>query len=232
MTTTELLTEAQPIATRVARSVVRHFAGYIEAEDIVQDLVLWCLEHEDKAREYLEPTDDDPKCIVGRRKMHTTFRRRARGLANEAKAERLGYSVRDLHFYSAASIEELLPTAMNYTAWLPSGQAPEGPKAKSDPALGNDLLAMLCDIRGAYLSASMEDQELLGRRFLDTPPVDADRLALEYGVTRTTIDRRVDRALGRILWRLGGPRPTFTGRNAITNRQAQRLTHEQMEGTR
>lgn len=228
-----MITEAHEIATRIGRSVGRDFSEYLEAGDLTGDLMLWSFDHEEKVREYLTPTEEDPTCKEGRRKLHTTFRRKARAWAHKAKADRLGYDVRDLHFYSLALLEELLPLAFDYEEWLPAVTVKEGSTTKTDPALGNNKAALLADVKIAYEGGTDDDKALLSVRYVSQPTASLDELAEEHGVSRTTMGRKVDRALARMLDRLGGSRPDFAGtegRTAISNAEAQSLTHRQVEG--
>jgi DNA-directed RNA polymerase specialized sigma24 family protein len=234
--TTELLKLAQPIAARVARTVGQQFTGYVESADLLQDLVLWTLEHESQVTGYLVPCEDQEcgkDCAAlreGQRKCHTAFRRVARGIANEVKAERLGYRVEDLHFYSKALLEELLPVALADAEewWLDiGGSQPEGPRPPSDPAEGNNRLAMLCDVKAAFLAGSDSDRTLLSEHYLEG--IEIATLASVYAVVELTIRRRLDRALGRMVERLGGTRPDFGAkprREVLSNEAAQRLTRE------
>lgn len=209
MTLDELIREVHPIANRVARTVAKQFTGYVEDVDLVQELMLWTLKHERKVREYLTPTDDDNKCVIGRRKLHTCYRRYARGVAHKIKAHNLGYDVGDVMFYSRALVEELLPRALDYENWLPTPSTGESRGGISTPATGNDHLALLIDVKNAYEKSSNTDRALLFERFVLCPPKDEITLADEASVSRQTINRRVQRALGRIVDRLGGSRPDW-----------------------
>lgn len=204
-----LIREAHPIANRIARTVVRHFSEYIERDDLTQELMLWTLEHADKVREYLTPTDDDPECKVGRRKLHTAYRRFARGVANKAKAARLGYDIGDLHFYSNAQVEELLPLALDYDAWLPGRTAEDVSRSGKSPSIRGDLTALLTDVKVAYEAASQVDRDLLFERFVASPPSDTLTLAYVAGISRQAMNARINRALGRMVDRLGGFRPDW-----------------------
>ena len=210
LTLEDLLREVHPIANRVARSVARQFTGYLEAEDLIQDLMLWTLKHETKVREYLTPADEGDKCVIGRRKLHTAFRRHARAISYRNKAQVLGFDTGDLHFYSHAQIEELLPRALDYDNWMPGQSTEQSRGGKSTHATGNDHVALLADVKGAYEKASTADRDLLYRRFVTAPPVDEITLAAEVDVSRQTINRRVQQALGRMVDRLGGSRPDWS----------------------
>jgi len=232
MPTGELLLKVQPIAARVARTVARNFEGYVTAEDMQQDLLLWAYDHLDKVQEYLTPTDEDPKAKAGNAKLHTTFRRKARGWAHKAKADKLGYDVADVHFYSLRQLEELLPLAFDYECWLPEQSNDNMPTGKSDPALGNNRFALLADVKGAYEKCPDVDRTLLWARYVASPPAGIAELAESAGVSRATMTRRINRALTRMLDHLGGSRPEFgvhVGRKAMSNDEAQSLTRRDFD---
>lgn len=232
MSTGDLLLKVQPIAARVARTVGRDFSEFVTVDDIQQDLLLWAYDHEDKVREYLTPTDEDEKAKAGTAKLHTTFRRKARGWAHKAKAEKLGYDVADLHFYSLAQLEELLPLAWHYENWLPEQNNDGTPTGKSDPALGNNRYALLADVKGAFKAIPDTERILLWARYCACPPASIAELAESASVSRATMTRRINRALGRMLDQLGGSRPEFgvhVGRKAMSNDEAQSLTRRDFD---
>lgn len=76
----------------------------------------------------------------------------ARAYCERVKAERSGYSIDDVYWYSPGVVDELKPMARN-RAWKPSDETFEsdgGESRRSKPAReGGDLLAMVMDVRRA-----------------------------------------------------------------------------------
>lgn len=69
-----------------------------------------------------------------------------------AKAEQLGLSLSDIYWYTPGLVDELKPMAMK-PGWSPTDETPDrgdGKPRRSKPAReGNDLLAMVMDVRRA-----------------------------------------------------------------------------------
>lgn len=223
-----LLVAVQPTMTRVARTVRDAFRGYVDTEDLSQALTVWTMEHERIVRKYLDPPGDNEDGTTsasaikdGRRKLHTTYRRIARGIAHQAKADTLGYGVGDVMFYSKATLSVLLPLmyGMDGGAFGAPGNGER--RSPKDPALGNDLLAMICDVRGAFEASPEYDREILSLRFIDD--LDTSTMANELGMTRSNVYKAIDRALYRVIERLGDVRPEFAskpGRKVRSNAES------------
>lgn len=200
---------------RVASSLKKQYQ-MVERDDIVQEL--WV--------KYLS-TDTSH---MNSKMVWSTLRRAGAAFCTKEKAAITGYDVDDLYYYSTGQIRELLPLVMDRTSWVQQGVVADLGKISStgDPALGNNRLAMICDVRSALEAGSDEDKHLLWTTFGLCLP--EDEHALSMGITEDALRMRVVRALQRLQRRLGGPRPQEnpTGhRRALSNAQAQALTRNQ-----
>lgn len=200
---------------RVTSSLKKQFR-MVEREDIYQEL--WI--------KYLS-TD----CTHMNSKMlWSTLRRAGVAFCTREKAAITGYDVDDLYYYSTGQIRELLPIVLDRESWIGTGVVADLGKitGTGDPALGNNRLAMICDVRSALEACSDHDKRLLWTVF--GLRVDDTEYAMSLGITEDALRMRVVRALQRLQRHLGGPRPQelFQGRRkALSNAQAQAITRNQ-----
>ena len=200
---------------RVTSSLKKQF-HMVEREDIYQEL--WI--------KYLS-TD----CSHMNSKMlWSTLRRAGVAFCTREKAAITGYDVDDLYYYSTGQLRELLPVVMDRTSWTQPGVVGDLGKitGTSDPAHGNNRLAMICDVRSALEACSESDKRLLWTAF--GLALADDEHATSMGITEDALRMRVVRALQRLQRRLGGPRPQmdYQGtRRALSNAQAQAITRNQ-----
>jgi hypothetical protein len=207
--------EIQDTIQRVASSLKKQF-HQVEREDIVQEL--WV--------KYLSTNTDH----MNRKMLWSTLRRAGTAFCTLEKAAITGYDPDDLYFYSTGQLRELLPVVMDRESWTQTGVVADLGKITStgDPALGNNRLAMICDVRSALEACSETDKRLLWTAF--GLRVDDTEYAMSLGITEDALRMRVVRALRRLQQRLGGPRPdigSYGRRRALSNAQAQAITHNQ-----
>jgi hypothetical protein len=84
--------------------------------------------------------------------------------ADKERRDSLGYHWRDdgTYTYSNAEVRRLLPLALDRGTVPTLLGVREDPGGRGgDPALGNDLLASICDVRAAYAKLTPESQEFL-----------------------------------------------------------------------
>jgi hypothetical protein len=101
-----------------------------------------------------------------------------------------------------------MPTIFNAEDWVNSaGAMSNEPKSQAAPAEGNNKLAMIVDVRGAYHDQAKHVQEFLKRMYDEPVPNVEDLIAVEEGVSTKTIQRRDERYLGFMVQYLGGDNP-------------------------
>lgn len=116
-----------------------------------------------------------------------------------------GLDWRDEYNYTRPEVARLLPAALD------TGQAPgmsgaalhDGPSAKSDPAVGGDLLAGVVDVRMAYAKLSEADQQFiqvvvgLNSEWEQIASTSGLKASSAYAKYMRILDRMVTRHLGR-----------------------------------
>ena len=208
------MTEVYPIvyelASSVASTIYRRYNQYVERDDIKQECLTWALTRSQYMIEQLSEPDTD-KRTHNEQKIAWQMRRIAERYVRKEKAVKSGYFINDEAYYERVTVGQLLPfviaSVQNDTVievaqhMVQDGQ----PKGKSSPAEGGNLLAMLIDIKKAYLLLEVEDQVLLRLRHFDSFTLKQIAGQLECAVS--TADRRCSTALRNLIDELGGVSP-------------------------
>jgi DNA-directed RNA polymerase specialized sigma24 family protein len=170
----------------------------------------WALTRSQYLIEQLSEPDTD-KRKHNEQKIAWQMRRIAERYVRKEKAVKSGYFINDEAYYERVTVGQLLPfviaSVQNDTVievaqhMVQDGQ----PKGKSSPAEGGNLLAMLIDIKKAYLLLEVEDQVLLRLRHFDSFTLKQIAGQLECAVS--TADRRCSTALRNLIDELGGVSP-------------------------
>ena len=130
---------------RATRYVHLRYRDYVRPEDVGRVLVQWFRgPGEAKVRKWLS---QEPQRTAT---LYRALANQGITYAEECKAAALGYSVDDVMWYSRATVEGLLPMALDSTFTGSSGQyESEGKRKHKPPSDGGDLLAMVIDVRHA-----------------------------------------------------------------------------------
>ena len=193
-----------------SHTIHRRFAGYVEYKDLVQELNVYVLQRP-KLEEDLDASyavsKDETKWVA--RKIMARFRRHIEKYSRKEKATMLGYSTGDEFFYDTAKVAELLPVAFQFDSKgvvlvdkVDDGQ----PRRSPAPNEGGNLLAMVIDIRSALELLDKDEQYILDLRYGASPMTLSD-IAKAMGVSDSTVDRRIQKILRKIIDHLGGPTP-------------------------
>lgn len=192
-----------PIVEGIATDVGRIYARYgFDRDDASQTALLWLYQHPGKTAQYLDEGQ------VGLRMLARALRNEATNAGEDAKAAHLGYSRDDLFYYSKAMLRDLLPSFFDGEAWL----HPETPdldterRRRAAPAEGGNWIATLADVSRAFAQLEQDDKDLL-RMFHEDPQWSNKGAAGYFGISEQTMSYRHDRAVGRLVKILGGPRP-------------------------
>ena len=208
------MTEVYPIvyelASSVASTIYRRYNQYVERDDIKQECLTWALTRSQYLIDQLSEPDTD-KRKHNEQKIAWQMRRIAERYVRKEKAVKSGYFINDEAYYERVTVGQLLPfviaSVQNDTVievaqhMVQDGQ----PKGKSSPAEGGNLLAMLIDIKKAYLLLEVEDQVLLRLRHFDSFTLKQIAGQLECAVS--TAVRRCSNALRKLIDNLGGVSP-------------------------
>ena len=208
--TPELHPTLYELVPSVTYVIVRKFKGWVDTDDVRQECYLWAISRGKQFTDLLNEPNPD-KREQNERRIAYQMRRVAERYARKEKARKAGYKVGDEAFYDTTIIAQLIPFVI---ASIVNGtvleQAQEmindgTPRKQSTPAEGGNLLAMLIDIKKAYLLLEVEDQILLRLRHFDSFTLKQIAGQLECAVS--TADRRCSTALRNLIDELGGVSP-------------------------
>jgi DNA-directed RNA polymerase specialized sigma24 family protein len=173
----------------------------VDREDIRQSLYEWFVSHPRKLTEWEGLGKKSAQNLLYR-----SLRNQALDYCQQWKAKSIGYELSDLYFYEPAVVEALLPAVLR-------GDVTEAPVLNlgmpgkpSAPAEGGNMMAMMAEIKAAYLKLSTEDRHILYHKYANslTNAAIAEELALP---SDDAARMRHNRAIKRLITRLGGFRP-------------------------
>jgi hypothetical protein len=194
------LTERElDLADRVARRFASGNREWVEYDDLYQECVIWFIENADKAAEYIEQEQDN--------KLWAAVSNRARAYVAREKAARSGYEPEDQFHYSIGLVEDLLPLLFEDSWREPAARADSsGSSSRSNPREGNNLVAMVADVRTGYEKLGVGDQDIIEKIYGGGDPRNnvADEAAI-LGITPEAMKKRIRRSIGRLRKPLGGP---------------------------
>ena len=200
----------QDLVRASAYAIHRRFSGYVDLEDLVQELQIYVLQRPQLLTD-LETaytvSKDETKWVA--RKLMARFRRHIEKISRREKAAKLGYQMGDEFFYDTALIATLLPVALQFETQgaVLVNQIDDGtPRKPPVPSEGGNVLGMVIDVRAAYELITDDEQLLLEQRYGKDPLILSD-IAIAWNVSDSTIDRRIQVALRKIIDNLGGPSP-------------------------
>lgn len=175
--------------------------GIIDLEDLVAEAYAWIAANPKK----IETWSDEGAHGVNKIR-HACKQHCLKIVANE-RAERSKLQRGDSFYYATQLVKVLLPDIFNRENWTASStDVSDGPKKPAAPSEGNNRLAMIIDVLAGFEALPDADQLVL-REYYEDGGVDIDTLADAYEVSTRTIRRRHDRAVERLVERLGGENP-------------------------
>ena len=207
---TELHKNIYDIVYTVAQTTHRRFGNFVERDDIKQECVKWALTRVDYINEQLSEPDT-------KKRQHNEHRvawqmlRVAERYARKEKAVKSGYHITDEAYYEGATLTQLLPfviaSVLDGTVleqaqeMIRDGQ----PKGSSSPAEGGNLLAVLIDIKKAYLELDAKSQQVLTLRYHENFTLSQIGGVLDCATS--TAERRCLGAVRKLQDELGGISP-------------------------
>lgn len=198
------------IVPSVVKQVARRFKGYAEESDIRQECYAFASAKYNQHKELLDEPDTE-KRKANERRIGWQIKRVAERYARKEKAAKAGYQVGDEAYYETTTIAQLLPFVISSILTgkpLEQGQqlVDDGqPKKPSAPAESGNFLAILIDIKRAYLLLDLEDKDILEKRYLHEHTLEQMAQYLECAIS--TADRRIEKSLLRLQDALGGDNP-------------------------
>lgn len=197
-----MVTDAEVrLARQGAMSAARSARGLVSTGDLIGEANLWMLQHLDKVELWREQGRH------GQNKLRRACKQWCLTVvANERKrVSRLRDG--DLFYYSPSMLAEVLPFIWDADDWTSSSAAAQHERqAPSRPAEGNNRLAMIVDVRGAFYGLPADDQDLLRMLHKDGGAT-YEQVAEWMDVSERTVRRREERVLEKMVERLGGEAP-------------------------
>jgi RNA polymerase sigma factor (sigma-70 family) len=148
---------------------------------------------------------------INEKRISWQMRRHCERYARKEKAKRSGYQVGDESFYDTLVLAQLLPHVISSVIdgtvleqaqeMINDGQ----PRKQSAPAEGGNLLAILIDIKKAYLKLDVADKDILIKRYHES--LTLQEMSEYLGCAVSTADRRCTNALRKLQNLLGGESP-------------------------
>ena len=217
----ELIQEVSEIASQVARQIHSRYAVYFDASDVQQELVMWALKRPNKIKEWLDHEQDSKDRKAGIRQLAKSMQREADKYCRSLKARAVGYEPRDEAFYSKGMLEELIAN-MNEAEEGNTGMQVRVSGGGSDPATAGNFLVSVIDVRKAMGELDPQDQMMLEMRYQEG--LTLAQISDALGLSDTTVHRRINSALNRMLNNLGGESPyTYGYRRVVSNSHAQAM---------
>ena len=198
------------IVPSVARQVARRFKGYVEEADIRQECYTFAINKHHLHKELLDEPDTE-KRKANERRIGWQIKRVAERYARKEKAAKAGYEIVDEAYYETVTIAQLLPLVIaSIVTGKPLEQGQQliddgQPKKQSAPAESGNFLAILVDIKKAYLALEIDDKNILSKRYYEDHTLEQMAQYLECAIS--TADRRIEKALLRLQDKLGGESP-------------------------
>ena len=194
----------------VAGSIYRRFRQWVERDDVTQECYAWAMARAEHYAELLNEENTIQRTINEKR-ISWQMRRHCERYARKEKAKKSGYQIGDESFYDTVVLGQLLPHVI---ASVVDGTVLETaqelindgqPKRQSAPAEGGNLLAILIDIKKAYLKLDVADKDLLIKRYHEN--LTLEEMGQYLGCATSTADRRLQSAIRRLQNILGGESP-------------------------
>ena len=205
----ELPDEVVDIASQVARIVHRKYHTYFDVADVRQELLIWCVRRKDKIAQWLSPEQSPEDLKSGIKHLGKTLTRQADKYCRRAKAQKLGYEIRDEHYYTIPTLEDLLTVVWSPLVEAHVASGDEVVSGGGNPAEGGNYIAQLFDVRRAIHKLDPMDQLVLQMKYSEAYSYTEMGEALQC--SDTTAHRRVNGALRRLHFGLGGDNPFGKG---------------------
>ena len=207
---TELHPAVPDIVTSVSNSIFRRFRAYVERDDVKQECYAWYYSRAEHFNQLLSE-ENTVQRVINEKRMAWQMRRHCERYARKEKANRSGYKIGDESFYDTVTLAQLLPHVIasiidNTVLEAAQNLINDGqPRKQSAPAEGGNLLAILIDIKKAYLKLDIEDKDILIKRYHENLTLQEMAEYLQCAVS--TADRRCTSSLRKLLNYLGGESP-------------------------
>ena len=148
---------APDIVFSVAKTIFSRYRVFVEREDVVQECWSWYYARAEHFNELF--SEENPiQRVINEKRIAWQMKRHAECYARKEKATKSGYKVGDESFYDTVVIGQLLPHVISSIIDDTVLEAAQNlindgqPRKQAAPAEGGNLLAILIDIKKAYLA--------------------------------------------------------------------------------
>ena len=183
----------------VVSSLTRKYRAFVSPDDVRQELRLQAWRKREKFAEYLA-REDEGKRRAGEAAFMKSMHRAGDRWCRREKARISGYEASDEYFYSQTLIEQLI--AAHGQGLTSLAQQGGEKRSQADPAEGGNMVVMLFDVTDALDTLEPGVKALLFEVFADGVPV--SKVAAREGVSEQAVRQRIERALRRLVQKLGG----------------------------
>ena len=207
---TELHPSVPDIVASVSNSIYRRYRQFVERHDVRQECYTWYFSRAEHFNQLLLE-ENSVQRIINEKRMAWQMRRHCERYARKEKANKSGYKIGDESFYDSVVLGQLLPHVIasvvdNTVLEAAQNLINDGqPRKQSAPAEGGNLLAILIDIKKAYLKLDVVDKDILIKRYHEN--LTLEEMGQYLGCATSTADRRCANALRKLQNMLGGESP-------------------------
>ena len=193
-----------------ARTVQRNrkFNTYFDAEDVVQDLLVWLMEHPAKLEEWTAAYETKEEQRHAHMRMLKSLYRKADRICRDKKAQAVGYEAEDEQFYPTDLLEELIGFALD---GLSETRKPTADKVSGggDPSTRGNFITSLIDTRKALEQLDPDQYILIKMKYQEN--LTLGQIADIVHLSDSTISRRIKQSLKQMSKFLGGHNPNARG---------------------
>lgn len=210
--TEELYAYLYEKAEAVARTVHRSYP-MIDTDDLVQEALVWAVQHPGVLEAYLESDDGIPKLMGAMKNACRDYAvaQRAYQRGDEYRIDDAWYPLDALKGTGASAGKRgLLHYVFDDEAWTNPEKGESEGRTKRDPAEGNNWLATLADVSSGLDKLSRSDPRawaLLVLHYKQGYTYQEIGDSMDPVVAKQTISDRMSRAVKKLQEILGGPRP-------------------------
>lgn len=189
------------VITQGASNAHKAQRDFLPLSDLINEGVLWALTHPKKVEMWRE------RGKYGENLLRHSVKQKCLTIIAKERHRIYRLERGDIGYYTTALVREVLPDIFDPDDWHSTSQSSDTKvSGVSRPSEGNTRLAVLMDVSSAFYSLSDEEQMLLKNLHADGG-MSASVLAATLEVNEKTVRRREERALRRMVDRLGGEPP-------------------------
>lgn len=198
----DTLLDAVSVTTNV---LSRRYSRYgIDRDDISQELWIWCMHNTKWLVDWLV-REEQAEQRQGYAALTKSLRRAGERFCRREKAAITGYRTEDEFFYEENMIKDWLSVRANGVGVLDSTEFVGKVKNRKVASEGWNVEAIIADLDRALGKLDAKARGIVVALYGDGEK--AERVAMDFGVTRQAIEQQAQRALRKMVEELGGRNP-------------------------